>query len=39
MKRQNAEVEKKMLSQRHEIESFIWKLKKLIGESFSRFRS
>lgn len=39
MKMQNTAEEKKLLSQRHRIETFFGKLKRRIGESFARFRS
>jgi hypothetical protein len=39
MKMQNTPEEKALLSRRHKIETFFGKLKRRIGENFSRFRS
>jgi hypothetical protein len=38
MKTQNTKEEKRKLKTRHRVENFNQKLKKLVGEDFSRFR-
>jgi hypothetical protein len=39
MKKQNNDEERELLKSRHKVETFIGKLKRKTGESFSRFRS